>query len=239
MAIRFDAAADRLLRTSDLPDYTSPYTWMCWFYLASDLNATSTILSLSRDTGNVDDLRTATDGVTLAIRSRTSGAGGNVNGSTISIGTWYHVAMVRASATSLLMYLNGVQDAEATTSAAGRDVATRMELGAQFATDSNRMDGSVAAKKCWLTNLSQAEVVNEMYTFLPRRLANLYGWWPGLPGSGERIKDYSGNGRDWSEAGTLADEAHPPISWGASNLFQAPFSPMVATGNPWYYYAQL
>lgn len=48
MAIRFDAAADRLLRTSDMLDYNAAYTFCGWFYLAGD-----TIYDSSGATGSV------------------------------------------------------------------------------------------------------------------------------------------------------------------------------------------
>jgi hypothetical protein len=73
----------------------------------------------------------------------------------------------------------------------------------------------VARLKAWGVALSAAELINEARTVLPRRIANLYAYWPARPGSAERVKDYSGNSRDWTATGTLTDEDDPPIGWGA------------------------
>lgn len=230
MAVRFDSAADRLLRTADLLNYNAAYTWMFWLYMVVDQNAITVPAALFRDTGNVDDVRTSADGTTIGIRARAGGVGGQVAGSALSTGTWYHVAMVRESATSLKLYLNGVLDAEATQDVSARNPITRMELGAESASDSNPFNGRVAYIKTWDTNLSLAEIAVERWTIAPRRLANLRGFWPTFPGATERLRDYSGNGRNWTESGTLTDEDPPPVSWGAPSLAVISQASVVVSG---------
>lgn len=87
--------------------------------------------------------------------------------------------------------------------------------------------GRIHAIKIWNTALTEAEIAQEVYTVAPRKLDSLWGWNPTRPGSGERAKDYSGNGRNWTEGGTLTDDDPPPISWagasgGAFALAQRP-----------------
>lgn len=68
--------------------------------------------------------------------------------------------------------------------------------------------------KAWSTNLSQAEVQQEMRSYTPVRTANLYSWTPFVDAStGSDFLDYSGNGRNWTETGTVTFEDNPPISW--------------------------
>lgn len=224
MSVRFDAASDRLLRTTDLLDYNSPYTLMFWVYLAADQDAITVPAAMFRDTGNVDDIRTLADGVTIGVRSRALGVGGTISGSALALNTWYHLAMVRESATSLKLYVDGVLDATATQSISGRNTILRMELGAESSADIGPMNGRVAGIKAWSVGLTQPQVANERFTLIPRRLANPYAWWPCFPGITDRLRDYSGNGRNWTEGGTLTDEAGPPVAWGLSAPSQPVFS---------------
>lgn len=214
MSVRFDAAADRLLRTTDLLDYNSPYTLMFWVYLVADQNAITIPAALFRDAGNVDDIRTLADGTTIGIRSRALGVGGTISGSVLALNTWYHLAMVRESATSLKLYVNGVLDATATQSISGRNAILRMELGAESSSNTGPMDGRVMGIKAWSVSKTAAEIANEMRTIKPKSTANLYGWWSA--GIGQRSRDLSGYGRDFTEVGTLTDEADTPeIIWGS------------------------
>lgn len=213
MSVRFDAAADRLLRTTDLPDYNAPYTWMAWVYLVSDLNATSIFYSLNRNdsASDMDEVRTTASGTILQIRAAIGGSvGTNVNGTDLSLGVWYHLAMVRESATSLKLYLNGTLDITNTRDVTGRTAASRMENGARGTSNISRSDSRVAYIKAWSTNLTQAEVQAEMNVIPAVKTDNLYGEWKTPPGSG-RITDSSGNGRDWTEGGTLTDEEQPAV----------------------------
>jgi hypothetical protein len=219
MAVRFDAAADRLLLTTSLFDYNANYTVMGWFYLTSDLNANTTFVSINNTTSNIDQMRTTSTGTLLQLSVTVGGTNTTGNGSDLSISTWYHLAMVRESVTSLRLYLNGVSNATNARSVTGRTAAARFELGASLAANGERLDGRCYALKAWSSDLTASEVLQEMNTIRPRRTANLYGWWPTLPGSGERARDYSGNGHDFTESGTLTDEDPPPVSWGSSSLF--------------------
>ncbi|HXV42413.1 MAG TPA: LamG-like jellyroll fold domain-containing protein [Anaerolineae bacterium] len=229
MAVRFDAAADRLLRTTDLPDCNAAYTWMAWIYLVSDLNAVSNLFVFSDNSNGITEAaQTANDGVTLQINVRGPSGTGTVNGTLLNVGQWYHVAMVRETTTSVKIYLDGVLDATSTIDVSTRGAATRMEHGAKFSGNQQRSDSRQFAIKFWSTNLSLAEIQNEMRTIRPHRTANLYGWWPCFPGATERLRDYSGNSRDWTEGGTLTDEDPPPLGWGA----QAYLVQVAAAGGP-------
>lgn len=215
MAVRFDAAADRLLRTTDLLDFNSTYSWMAWVQIVTDLNAQSTFIALNdNNVNNIDIIRTATNGTQLQLRCSIAGVGTNIAGTDIGVGNWNHIAMVRESQTSLKMYLNGALDGTATDNMTGRTSALRMEHGAIRTTNVQNSDSRVYAIKAWSAALTLAEIQLEQYSIRPRRLSNLYAYWPCRPGATERLKDYSGNGRDWTEAGTLTDEAEPPVTFG-------------------------
>lgn len=218
MAIRFDASADRILRTSDLINYNSAYTWMAWVYLVSDLNDYGSIFGLNTNdnTGqdNEDWLGLDLDGTTLQVYVNNGGTHTSVNGTSLSTGTWYNITLVRESTSSIKAYLNGVLDITNTTSVTGRTAATRMESGAIYSTNEVRLNGRVAAIKAWSKALTQAQIQNEMYSVLPHDFNSVYGFYPTFPGATERLADYSGNGRNWTAGGTLTDEDSPPIVWG-------------------------
>lgn len=230
MAARFDAAADRLLRTSDLLDYNAVYTWMAWVYLVSDLNAAGRFWSLNTDstTNDFDFVGVTTDGTTLIARTAVGASTTTGTGTNLSIQTWYHVALVRSATNTLDVYLNGVSDSTHTRSTTGRTAVTRMEAGAWTSGNANRTDSRIMGMKAYTTNLTAAEIANEMNTIRPQRTDNLYAWWPIF--NGDRTTDYNGNARPWTEGGTLTDEDPPPVSYGASVYF-FPYANTAITGD--------
>lgn len=216
MAIRFDAAADRLLRTSGLLDYQSAYTWMAWVYLVSDLNDYGIFYFVNRNTNlnSYDLFGLDVDGTTLfCIASNAAGTFGLQTGGALSTGTWYHVALVRSSTTALDMYLNGAASGSTNTQdISGRSAPTREEIGAGTTTNASRVNARVAAEKVWTAALTATEIAQELNCIRPARFANLWRWAP-LIGSASDIADYSGNARDWTASGTLTTEDGPPVSW--------------------------
>jgi hypothetical protein len=211
VAVRIDANADSLIRTASLPNYNSTYTLMGWFMRLADRDDYSTLFYLGTDSASAYDLATTdVDGTTLALWV----SGVAVNGSTWAQDTWTHVAVVRESPTSLKLYLNGVLDITNTSDAGtGRSASQRLEVAAYGIIQ--WLNGRVAGIKLWDAGLTLAEVQQEIHTLRPQRLTDLNGWYPCWPGSGERVRDYSGWGRDWTEEGTLTDEDPPPVSYGA------------------------
>lgn len=219
MAIRFDAAADRIVRTSSPLDYNGSYTWMGWFYITTDTNDYTTFFSFNRnDSTNLyseDWLGTGSNGTLLQLYVAPDGSSPvSVDGSDLSVATWYHLAMVRESATSCRAYVNGVATLQHTQNIAGRSAVVRMESGGCYTANQQSLNGRTAYQKIWSAALTAAEIAAEMNTVRPQRFADLWLWTP-LFGSGDLV-DYSGNGRAWTAGGTLTTEDGPPVSWGAA-----------------------
>ena len=214
----FDASTDRLLRTSGVLDQNSPYTVMAWIR-ASSISGAPCIFAISAGTysANGEELYISVslgNRLTLyAVNGGTDGFG-SPNGTVLSTNTWYHVTIVRESSTSLKSYLNGVFEQTCSVNIASRSASSRMEFGAWSSGNNDPFSGRIQYIKIWNTALTAAEIAQEVYTVAPRKLDSLWGWYPTRPGSGERAKDYSGNGRDWTEGGTLTDDYPPPVSWG-------------------------
>lgn len=214
MAVRFDAAGDYLARTTSLWDYNASYTVALWLKLSVDQDNYSHIFAISAGPGisNFDHIGTDNDGTTLRQEVDGPGVSNAVTGSSLSIGTWYHVALVRTSVTEVLVYLNGVLDiTNSHGSVASRSAANLAELGQIL--NILPINGLVCHVKIYGAALTVDEIVQEMRTARPIRTANLYGWWPLF--SYTDLVDYSGNGRDLTVNGTLSTEDGPPVSWGA------------------------
>lgn len=217
MAIRFDAAGDYISRTASVPA-SDPFSVSFWMYITADRNAAGTLFILVNAGGtSFVDVHLKSDGTTLEIG--TSYAGNSGGGTSLSTGTWYHIALVRSGASHTL-YLNGVSDQ--TLSNAGTFTTATMGMGSNTVT---WLNGRLACIKVWDAALTQSEIQQEMNVIRPVRTNNLNLWTPNFPGATERLADYSGNGRNWTANGTLTDEDPPPVSWGA----QTPFGLLVST----------
>lgn len=226
MAIRVDAAGDGLTRTTNLPSI-SAFTMMGWFYL---VNAPA---SGTWNTPFMIGTTTSGQWFGLQIQGPSGSTifdiwanGGDAVGTTIiSIGAWHHYALTY-DGTTLRAYLDGTQEC---TFAGGPGALSSqvMKFGHDIETPDEHIDGRMMAIKVWSAALSAAEVASEMQTILPKRLANLNTFTPGFPGSGERARDYSGVGGNWTEDGTLTDEDPAPISWGGRII--TPMRPAAGT----------
>ncbi len=238
LAIRINASADRILRTTEIPNYNAPYTIFQWVYpVALPSNNTSdTIFSFNANstTANYD---------TLAIRGLTStqvlrvdvddGASNTTqDGSTdLSINTWYIVALVRRSATDLRVYLSvaGGQFAQEgstnTRDVSGRSTAaTRMEWGARTSSNTDPMDGRLSNLIVWERALEVDELNLHRRFYAPQISDRIHAHWP-LWGSTD-LWDYSGNARVWTVGGALTQEDGPPIeAWDSPSLKLARYPP--------------
>lgn len=229
MALQLNAATKWLQRTTDLINYNSAYAIMGWVRWGA-LTTFDTLWCLSDGTTNNRDILMldTTSGNRLAVRVNAGGAQTTVTGTTtLSTGVWYHVALVRESATSVRVYLNGVSEGQNT-----RDVSTRAAISDmrvnldQAGANSSQID--LAAMKAFTVSFSASEVVAERPFFRPMRIGSLYEYWPML--SNNRQRGYA-RGRDWTINGTVSDVAPPPIGWGGDIILMqyVPPAPLVIT----------
>lgn len=215
MSIRTDAAADLLSRVADLPS-SAAVSFCAWVRLASDLNSYQAFLHMFHSGFGSQDifLSTDSDGTTLALFD----GGATLTGVSMSTGVWYWIGFARSNTTRALFYAAATDAAitvvtDVTTQTITATVTKLYAMNDEYA---ERVDGNMAFAKLWNgLELSQAQMANERWSVRPNTFANLYGWWPMFPGSGERVRDYSGNGRDWTEEGTITDDDNPPVSYGA------------------------
>jgi hypothetical protein len=233
VAVRVNASTDGLSRSTGLLNYNAAYTLMGWFWRVSDRATYEGVLVLDGGAFKYDGIWV--NGSNVLEMYASAGTDVFTTGGTVATGAWHHIAMVRESTTALKLYLNGAQSGSTVTN----DVSARSAITGMYSlangTTTEWLDGRVASLKAWTRALTLSEVQSEQNTIRPRDATSLYGWWTLFPGSGERVRDYSGNGRDWTETGTLTDEDGPPVSYRGPRLW-VPQAPAVAAGgtpNPW------
>ena len=207
-------------KTAGLIDSNSAYTWMAWVDLAIDVNAWGHIYTTqgsATDTyTDMDAIGTNATGTTLRTGCYVGGSGANVEFSSgLTVGTPAHVALVRESSTSLIAYLNGTLLSGTNTTNVGSRAATTRELIGQANSEENPV--RLTAIKQWQAALTLGEISAEMGAIRPLRTANLHSWHPAIANTlTQALKDYSGNGRDWTSVGTNTVESPTsPVSWGS------------------------
>jgi|SRR3990170_3519287 len=243
MAVRFDAAGDRLQITANLPDYNGNYTWIVWASRSS--GTLDVILDIGSSTASMDHFGfiNSTGNLFMETDGGSGGYGYVQDAVARSTDTWYFFALRRSSATLLELLAGSLTVAPAVVLTLTQSNATRAAANSlhfsEDATPAYGFNGKVGPALFFTRALSDGEVTAQANAIRPLDTTNLYGWWPMFPGSGERTLDYSGNGNNLSENGTLTDEAPPPVGWGAPTGFWSVSAAAPPAGNPWYAYAQM
>lgn len=232
MSIRFDASGDGLSRTANLPTLTT-LTISFWAR-----NQVSTGV-----TGNLFHLFASSSGNGYAVYVNSSNLlaasawdGGTTFRTdprpTLSVGTWFFCAATFTD-TGNAIYLyyapfgSAITRYDMTSSFAVSGIVSKMTLGVEAATPSSIFNGNIAAVKIWTDVKTDAQIYAEQWSIVPVNFTNLHAWYPGFPGTSERIRDYGVNGYNWTADGTLTDEVGPPIIWGLRN---PPITAILAAG---------
>jgi hypothetical protein len=227
MAAYFDADGDRFSLTTGLFSYNSAYTLMAWIQPKALNGLIQYQFIINRDAAtqwhNMDNIVINASNqwdMGQLVAASPSQAPATT---TPVIDTWHHLCMRRNSTTSLELFVNGAKEGSTlTASVAGRSANTLFRLGMPGSWAATAGARSVMAHvKCWTAALTDAEIADEMRRGAPRRFTNLWGWWPAFSGASEMVRDYSGNGRGWTAAGSVTDADGPPVTWGGRTWFMA------------------
>ena len=221
MAIIVNASGEHLLRAGNLPS-DDAWTGMCWAYITS-------IQTVSYQ--GVITLENATSGGTAWQSIGFDGSNGleiigtsasNYFPSSPSAGNWYHF-YIRCNGTTLSGGFRSVGASSYTTQSVASPAAfTEAALFFGSTSADEFLDCYIAGIKVWDTNLTDAEIEAEWMRLTPTRFTNLNLWTPGILTGTNRVKDYSGNARDWTAGGTLTDGDGPPVPWGAGAILILP-----------------
>lgn len=221
-------ASDYGVRSSSVINHNSAYTWMAWVDLVTDTDTYGHIWAAMSatydDWYDADWLGTTSDGESLRVGCAIGGSEASGTGSPMTVGTPVHVAVVRESASVLKLYQGGSYATQASMDISARSATQREMLGLLNGGGGFRGPCRLTAIKCWQAALTADEIAAEMRSVRPLRLANLHSWHPAIASDlTTALKDFSGNGRDWSDQGTLSVASQtPPVSWGAGPVIVLP-----------------
>jgi hypothetical protein len=186
--------------------------------------------STSDDWTNADWIGTGSDGTTLRAGCAVSGSESSINVGALTVGTPVHLALVRESSSTLSLYQGGTYQNQVSMSVGSRGATQREMLG--LLNGWNGLNGPfrLTAIKCWQAALTAAEIAAEMKSIRPLRLANLHSWHPCIANNlTDALKDYSGNGRNWTAQGTpTAETVTPPVAWGNRPMLILPVAVLPA-----------
>jgi len=213
MSITVSSSANYLGRTTDLPG-ADKFTFMCWVRFDS-LSVTEPIFARSQASGQAFFLfKNSTNVFAHRIGSSSAALGS----ASISAGTWYHIALTRDTDPATNehdIYVDGVKDIDNDVNNTWDEDEMQLGRNKRF---SAQMNGEIAAVKLWDgVVLTQAQIVQEMWQYLPiHQLGSLHIWSPFVDQDDTQFIDYSGNGRNWTENGTITIDDGPPIAWAAN-----------------------
>ena len=215
MAIRFDAVGDVVVRTTGVPAF-GDLTRMCWLYRAADMATNEAIFFVANSASYTTYMGLYLSSATAAVQPTYNLTGfGSATGTVLSLTTWYHVATVfDNTADTYKAYLNGVLDATVT-SVAGSAVWAHEAIGNLYASSTARINGRIGAYKSWTAVLTADEIKQEMWQYVPVRLANIASWAPLRDATD--LGDFA-NGVTFTGSGALVTEDGPPIVWSRRSL---------------------
>lgn len=230
MSIRLDSNSEYLGRTSGLTGYNSAYTVAFWVKRKATVSyghmwaASASTTQVSGNYVNSDFAGFTSDGtgwrVSAYVGGSTAGDGGS---GTCTLDTWYHVAIVRESATALKLYVNGVQSGATCTT----DVSSRSAVGGEWIGNFHgtyNADIEIAGFKSWSRALTATEINNEAGQYLPVDSAALVSCSPFTVVSGSPADVAEAltaqNGTAFSATGSVTLGATEPsgVVWGGVSV---------------------
>lgn len=224
MSIRFDGnIANYLSRVASVPNYNGLYTAMGWLKWKVDNAATQAAFSLSPvSASNSFDFFGITSGDAFVISSRLNDDNiQSTGGSTATIDKWIHWAIVRNGVSDIRIYIDLVEDAQATIDITGRTAADICSIGRLSVSGDGfvPLDAEMAFCRIWTTNLTLNELTAERLSRRAVKTANLFGDYPMLI-SASAGEDVSGNAGHFTVNGTIATGASEPPLIAGPPLFR-------------------
>lgn len=211
MAVRLDAAADRLSYSAAAPP--AVFTITGWVYLSVDRDDYSAIGRLW--TGALSTVVTwSTDG------DGTSGpwaytGGGSIGSSTgLAVGEWRRVAITRTGSSGQILTATPTGSTEVDSGAVGTATPAGITLGGRDTGDPNEwLNGRLAYVRIWDSVLSQAEIEAEWASATPVRTSGLWADWP-LSSATDLTDTVAGRTLAVASGGSLTTEDGPDLGGG-------------------------
>lgn len=251
MAVALTATGQHYTRTTGGSLTSVAYTVTCWAQLTTD-NNTGVVIWGGRNSATLGYsylYSAAGDGTTIAHEVWPGDASGEITtltGPNMTLGVWYFFALARSGTgtnQTLLAYAplgSALTVVTATANYASQSYNQEIIGSNHFDTAGGWWPGRIAALKEWSAALTTAEIEHERWSMMPRRLTNIFSWYPFVGGGAttEARADLSGNGRTLSGGTGSSTEDGPPIVWGPRRprlLVPAPLAapPPVYVFPPW------
>lgn len=198
------ASTDYLTKNSYPVGFNSVYTTMFWWNFEGSTGSYQLLWygwsadDAAYDGVGIDSGDTLLRGECYGGATETTSTGGS-----LASGNWYHIAVVRESATSLKFYLDGALTITLTDNVGSRAAQTKEELLATHVGFGS--SGKAEAFKQWNRALTANEIAVERKTTLPVNRLGLYCYHPMIASTAaEAVKDWSGNARNFTIVGTGA-----------------------------------
>lgn len=197
----------------NFPGTSATFTLSAWVKLNSNGAADQTFIS--KYDGTFGPLMRSLSGK-VRMFWIDAGAGGHeaIGATTMSTGVWNHIAAVwTASGTGMLVYLNGAQDGQDTTSTMNTtaDTANGWTFGARGG-GSNPLDGDMCEMAMFTGILTADQIAALAKGASPLLVApsKIAGWWPTFASTDNQV-DFSKNSNNLVLVGTLASANHAPV----------------------------
>lgn len=215
MAIRSNLSGDYLERTAGLWDYNAAYTALVAFRHTGNATWQPPITIGRTADNNYDGIYLGgTNYFALYVNDNES-----TNFTAATANTWYWGVLRRNSATSIdgrFYNANGtlIESVNSTIDVSARAAAQSFRL-CQNTYYTDFLDGRVMCCKVWTRALSNDEIAAELRQLEPVSWNGLWGYFPIFDTN--RANDRSGFGRNFTENGTLTNEAPLALPWGISH----------------------
>lgn len=198
-AAQFNATGERLTRTTG-PSPNAAYTVAFWVRIDTNRSADYQILFTFLMGANEWESLMLDGSNRLVIEAGVGGSGSRVNAaSAFGTGTWRHVALVRASTTSLKAYVDGSEVLSLTTNVSTRSAAvSEFTFGSDSYNEDSRSSSAYA--RAWTAALNTTELAAESASAAAVRTADLWGDWP-MQADGD---DDTANARHLTAVGTVS-----------------------------------
>ncbi len=228
MAIRFDAATDRVTYSaSSPPSPATALTITAWAFISVDRDDFSTFARLHSGATTVLTWATSSDGTSGP--NYFTGGGTVTNATGFAVGAWRKIAITCSGTTANSYIATPTGTTEVDSGTVSTSAPTGITLGGRSSTDGTEwLNGRLAMVRVWSSVHTQAQIEAEWASVAPVITANLWADWPLT----SDLTDHSGNGRSLTAGSTATSTednppyAFPPVVTGTG----AALAPTVSTG---------
>lgn len=230
MAIRFDAATDRISFIGTVPDPSAGITIAGWAYISVDTDNNAVFIRVHASDGGSTTINFATDSDGLGGPGYFTAGGSLVSSTNMVVAAWRKVAITCTGTSGTLYVATPISSTEVDSGSVGGAASpTGLTFGARAHNDGDEsLNGRIAYWRIWTAVLSQAQIESNWLSTTPVTTANLWADWP--LATAADLTDHSGNGRHLV-AGTTAvtTEDGPPLAASVSGTATADLGGLAGT----------